>query len=63
MTPRCSATHAPGSGLISTDASPKIINFIKSGSDLKGFIGCLDFNIGRNFRVFCDIFDHFREDL
>ena len=28
-TPRSSATHAPERGLISTDASPKIANFIK----------------------------------
>ena len=37
MTPRSSATHAPGSGLISTDApSPKMANFIKYVWHLNG---------------------------
>ena len=36
-TPRSSATHAPGSGLISTDAlSPQIANFIKKSMAVKG---------------------------
>ena len=36
MTSRSSGTHAPGSGLISTDApSPKIANFITNGWQLK----------------------------
>ena len=37
ITPRSSATHAPGSDLISTDAlSPKIANFINNNTTIKG---------------------------
>ena len=39
MTPRSSATHAPGSGIVSTDAlSLKIGNLIKMCLALKGLI-------------------------
>ena len=43
MTPRSSATHAPGSSLIPTDAlSPKTANFIKNGWDLKDKSKCTE---------------------